>query len=76
MYEQSMVETRTVDDIFLPPLSLPPPDVLRQNREYIRNGGDPDEFGACDTLFCETQDAMGVEAGREYITLSVVRKMR
>ena len=55
--------------------SIPPPAVIRQTREFVNNGGNADEVVDCRTTFCEHLDAMGVRAGREYVTL-VVRDMR
>eukprot|EP00904_Undaria_pinnatifida_P000135 jgi/Undpi1/10121/HiC_scaffold_28.g12575.m1 len=38
-------------------------------REFVNNGGNANEVVDCRTTFCEHLDAMGVRAGREYVTL-------
>eukprot|EP00904_Undaria_pinnatifida_P000137 jgi/Undpi1/10123/HiC_scaffold_28.g12577.m1 len=43
-------------------------------REFVNNGGNADEVVDCRTTFCEHLDAMGVRAGREYVTLVEMRK--
>eukprot|EP00904_Undaria_pinnatifida_P000127 jgi/Undpi1/10114/HiC_scaffold_28.g12568.m1 len=43
-------------------------------REFVNNGGNANEVVDCRTTFCEHLDAMGVRAGREYVTLVEMRK--
>ena len=42
-----------------------------QKSEYTKNGGDVEEFGGFGSVFREYLDAVGMEKGRQYITLAV-----